>query len=238
LKIPVNLDNYPALKELAGEDKEGFLQLLKSLFNTANEAVASGHHKVSREYFGMEYQDLLKELMGAMFDHKGMMEYLPGPNGKMLSHMYKHALNPLHAAFTKDSTFIVDHEGKEVTFLEKFGMEEEEFTVKRWLQGLLFYSYYCSLPDFARYLAMNDYDLVDEEKHENIAKLIELRPVLDYQKRIGIIPGKLIAETGFFDAGDPPAGETCPACQVPDKLIQVTEALTVCCECKAGYVNS
>jgi hypothetical protein len=238
-KIPVNLENYPALLELAGEDKEGFLQLLKSLFNTANDAVQAGHHKVSREYFGMEYQDLLRELMAAMFDYKGIMDYMPGPNREAISDMYKYAVNPLYAAFTKDDGMLLDAKGKPITFEEKFGQGEEEFTVKAWLQGLLFYSYYCSLPDFAQYLAINDFSLVDNEKHKNIAKLMEVRPVLNYQQAKGILPGKLIPETGFFDAGETfPGTEICPACKSVDKMIEVTEELTVCCECKAGYTNN
>ena len=98
----------------------------------------------------------------------------------------------------------------------------------------MFYSYYCSLPDLARYMALNDYSLVDEEKHENVAKLLEIRPVLDYQKRIGILPGKLIPETGFFHAGDYKDETDCPACQMPDHLFDLGE-MVVCSNCKAGY---
>lgn len=231
-KVPINLTKYPAIKELSMEEAG---PLVSSTFKILDQAVASGYNKVSKEYFGMELQDLLAQLIEGIFDYNGMMEFLPNKsNGAALADMYEHALNPLHAAFTKKD--LLNHEGEKVSFQEKFGMKEGEFTVKKWLQGLLFYSYYCSLPDLAQYLALNDYSLVDEEKHENIAKLIEIRPVLDYQKRIGILPGKLIPETGFFEAGDLKEGETvCPACQMDDQLIKVTNSLVICCHCKAGY---
>lgn len=232
-KVPVNLENYPALMDLANSDKAEFLQLMKSLFTTANNAVREGHTNVSKEYFGISYQDLINELTGAMFDHKGIIDHLPNQlNATTINDLYGHAINPLHAAFTKDN--MLNTAGETVSFVQKFGIEDRDFTVKKWLQGLLFYSYYCDLPSLAQYLALNDYSLVDEEKSKNIAKLVELRPILDYQKRIGILPGKLIPNTGFFDAGDLKE-EECPACQVPDSLLQLSDQLTVCTKCKGGF---
>lgn len=233
-KVPVNLDNYPSLKELAGTNKEEFLTILKTVFSTMDRAVGQGHHKDSKEYFGIAIQDLVGELLGAMFDHKGIIDHLPNKsNAEALSEMYGHALNPLYAAFTKDG--LMNHEGSPVSFEEKFGMTEEKFSVKVWLQGLLFYSYYCSLPDFAEYLALNDFALVDEEKHANISKLLEIKPVLAYQKAIGILPGKLYPETGFFDTGDLNGATVCPACQDPeDSLFSIGE-VTICTNCKGAF---
>lgn len=234
MKIPINLENYPSLGKLSEEDKPQFLQLLKSVFKIIDKSVESDFHVISKEYFGLELQDLIGEILGAIFDHKGIMEHLPNQeNAHMLSNMYGHTLNPLHAAFSKQG--MQDQAGNHVSFEEKFGVRERDFTVKKWMQGLLFYSYYCSLPDLAKSLALNDYDMVDAGKHENIARLIEIRPALNYQKQIGILPGKLIPETGFFDAGDLKE-DNCRACQVPDTLFDLG-AITVCTECRAGYRN-
>ena len=131
----------------------------------------------------------------------------------------------------------MDAEGNKVNFESKFALKEKEFDVKSWLHGLMFYSYYCSLPDLARYLALQDYNLVDEERHKNIAKLVQIRPALNYQKQIGILPGKLIPETGFFECGNEPiTANHCPACQVPGK-IHVLEDISVCTHCYAGFTH-
>lgn len=232
-KVPVNLENYPALQAYAEKDKAAFIGIMKSMFALVNQAVADNWHNISEDYFGMSLQELTSQLLHAMFDHKGIMDHHPNEsNGQALSEMYEYALNPLTAAFTKEG--LLDHEGNAVSFMEKFGLSESEFTVKKWVQGLLFYSYYCSLPDLAKALATNDYTLIDEEKHVNIAKLIEIRPVLDYQKRIGILPGKLIPGTGFFDAGQIKNLNQCPACQVPEEVYDLGE-IAVCTNCKAGF---
>jgi hypothetical protein len=232
-KVPIDMNKYPNLKNMELKDLGS---LVSSVLTHLDDVVSKGFHTVSEKTFGIPYPDLLKELSEAMFDHSGIMSYHPNESSaKAVSEMFQHAVNPLAAAFSKKG--LENHEGNPVTFAEKFGMEEEEFTVKRWLQGLLFYSYYCSLPDFARYLAVSDFALVDEEKHENIAKLIELRPVLSYQKKVGIIPGKLIPETGFFDVGAKITTDlNCFICQSPDQLYDLGK-ITVCTSCKAGYHN-
>jgi hypothetical protein len=241
-KIPIDMSKYPNLKQMELKDLGS---LVSTTLANLDEAVSKGFHSVSERYFGLGYADLSKQLLDAMFDHSGILSYHPNEsNAQAVSEMLGHAINPLHAAFTKENLF--DATGEPVSFEEKFGIAEEDFTAKKWLQGLLFYSYYCSLPDFARYLATSDFSLVDEEKHENIAKLIELRPVLTFQKKIGVIPGKLIPDSGFFDAGSKadwlriPGFETniCPACKAPsDKHLYDLGDITVCTSCKAGFHN-
>lgn len=233
-RIPIDMSKYPNLKQMELKDLGS---LVSATLSNLDEAVSKGFHSVSKRYFGLEYADLSKQLLDAMFDHSGILSYHPNEsNAQAVSEMLGHAINPLHAAFTKESMY--DSTGEPVSFEEKFGMSEEEFTPKAWLQGLLFYSYYCSLPDFARYLATSDFALVDEEKHENIAKLIELRPVLSYQKSQGIIPGKLIPESGFFDCGYEHVVQwvMCLACKSPDTMYDLGD-ITVCTSCKAGFHN-
>lgn len=236
-KVPVNLENYPALMELANTNKTEFLQLMKAMFTIANENVQHNNHEVSKNMFGLEFSDLVKNLVDGIFDYRGMMEHLPNKtNAATLASMNGHYLNPLASAFGGFN--LRDSSGNEVSFEEKFGIGKEDFSVKRWLQGLMFYSYYCSLPDFAKYLATNDYTLLEEEKYANIGKLIEIRPALDYQKKVGILPGKLVPETGFFDCGEIEKDETnCKVCMANDSLIQVTDDLTVCVECKGGFTH-
>lgn len=230
-RVPIDMTKYPALKAM-GKDAG---PLVSALFTMANNVVSKGHDKVSKQYFGLEYQDLINQLSDAMFDYKGITAHLPNQsNAAALNEMFGHTLNPLHAAFTKEN--LMDHKGVPVTFEEKFGVSEKDYTVKRFMQGLLFYSYYCSLPDLADYLAMGEYDLIDDEKYKNIAKLLEIKPVLAYQKAIGIIPGKLYPETGFFQAGDLKDYTECPACRVPEQLFSLgDDDITVCLNCKGAY---
>jgi hypothetical protein len=143
-------------------------------------------------------------------------------------------VNPLHAAFSGNN--LHDRDFKPISFEEKYGMKKKDFTVKNWLQGLMFFSYYGSLPDIANYLHTHDHTLYDTEKHENIDKIIEVRPALSYQKAIGILPSKLIPGSGFFDCGDLNGADNCPACHVPESLFSLGENdITVCLECKGGY---
>lgn len=233
-KIPVNLENYPALLDMAGRDKEGFLSLMKNMFAIANGAVQNEHDKVSKKYFNIELPDLISQMLQAVFDHKGIMQNLPNQeNAETISELYGHAINPLHAAFTKKG--LQNHKGEDVSFEEKFGMKEDEYSVKRWLQGLFFYSYYCDLKDLAQALSLSDYAFIEDEKHENIGKLLELKPILAYQKAIGILPGKLYEGTGFFDGGDLNGSDSCPACKhPPDSLFSLGEE-TICTNCQGAF---
>jgi hypothetical protein len=170
-----------------------------------------------------------------MFDHRGIMNTLPDQeNADFISEAYTYQLNPLHAAF--DNTTIKDRNFKPVSFEEKFGMNKRDYTVKDFIQSLLFYSYYGKMDELAKYLFTNDYSLFDNEKHENIDKLIAIRPALTYQQALGILPGKLIPGTGFFDCGEIKQewDTICHACQ-HDDLHSIDEHTLVCKECKAGY---
>lgn len=228
-KVPINMTKYPHLKAMGKES----IPLISSVFEMLDKAVAEGWHEVSEEFFGATLQDLIKQLTEAVFDHRGIIGFLPDQeNAEALSSLFKHQINPLYSAFSK--TGLMNHDTTPATFEEKFGLKESEYSIKRFFQGLLYYSYYCSLPDFANYLATSDFELMDREKHENIGKLIELRPVMVYQESIGIIPGKLYPDTGFFDCGDLNGATTCPACKHPDSLISLgTES--VCKECKGAF---
>ena len=228
-KVPINMTKYPHLKELGTEAGP----IVSSVFAMLDKAVAEGYHEASEKFFGITIQDLITQMTEAVFDHRGIIGHLPNQdNAEALSRMFTYQINPLYSAFSK--TGLMNHDSSPATFEEKFGLKENEFNVKRFFQGLLFYSYYCSLPDLAVHLSTSDYELMDREKHENIDKLIELRPVLRYQEAIGIVTGKLYPETGFFDCGDLNGAESCPACKHPNTLIPLGE-LTVCTHCKGAF---
>lgn len=230
-RVPIDMTKYPSLQAM-GKDAG---PIVSGVFATLEDMISSGHHETSEKFFGISIQDLTSELLGAMFDHRGILDSMPNQsNAEMISEAYEHTINPLYAAF--DNTDLRDRDFKEISFEEKFGMKKKEFTVKNYIQSLLFYGYYGSLPDIMRYLFTNDHALYDNEKHQNIDKLIEIRPALEYQKAIGILPGKLIPGTGFFAAGELGAYAKCRACKHPDSLFSLGEDdITVCLECKAGY---
>jgi hypothetical protein len=89
--------------------------------------------------------------------------------------------------------------------------------------------------ELSSYLFTNDHSLFDEEKHENIDKLISIRPALNYQRAIGILPGKLINGTGFFDCGDAKNTHQCTACKAQKHLLPLGTDIAVCTECKGGF---
>lgn len=228
-KVPITMTKYPHLQAMGKEAGP----IVSSVFEILDRAVAEGWHDVSEEFFGVSLQELIKELTEAVFDHRGIIGFLPDQeNAAALSSLFKHQINPLHSAFSK--TGLMNHDTTPATFEEKFGLKESEYSIKRFFQGLLYYSYYCSLPDLANHLSTSNYELMDREKHENIGKLIELRPVMRYQEAIGIVPGKLYPDTGFFDCGDLNGAETCPACKHPDSLISLGIE-SVCKECKGAF---
>ena len=229
-KVPIDMTKYPNLKALG---KEGAGPIVSSVFAMLDRAVAEGYHEASEEFFGITLQDLISQMTEAVFDHRGIIGYLPDQdNAEALSKLFTYQINPLYSAFSK--TGLMNHDSSPATFEEKFGLKESEFNVKRFFQGLLFYSYYCSLPDLAVHLSTSDYELMDRDKHENIGKLIELRPVMRYQESIGIVPGKLYPETGFFDCGDLKGAEHCHACKIHNTLYSLGE-ISVCSECKAAF---
>ena len=229
-KVPINMAKYPHLKE-NGID---MVPIVSGVLEALDKNVASGNHKVSEEYFGVSLQELTEQLLSAVFDYEGIMSFLPDKvHGEALAALSGHRLNPLYSAHHK--TDLMNHDASPATFEEKFGLTEEEFSIKHFFQGLLFYSYYCSLPDLAAHLSTNDFSLLESDKYESIDKLIDIRPALTYQKAIGILPGKLIPGTGLFNCGDFPEGEeVCPACKVPDTLHDLgTEVL--CDNCKGAF---
>lgn len=229
-RVPIDMTKYPHLKKM-GKDAG---PIVSGVFAALDRHVASGHHKVSEEYFGVGLQELTEQLLSAVFDYEGIMSFVPDKEqGKALAALSGHTLNPLHAAFTKTS--LMNHDTSPATFEEKFGLKEDEYSIKHFFQSLLFYSYYCSLSDLAAYLSTNDYSLLDEEKYENIGKLIDIRPVLQYQKAIDITQGKLVPGTGLFECGKIPEGtETCPACKVPNTLHDLGEDV-ICESCKGAF---
>lgn len=232
-KVPIDMNKYKSLGALG---KEGAGPIVSSVFAMLDDAVACNYHDASEKYFGVPIQDLMKQMLEAVFDYKGIADFIPDKdNANALSDLYGHEINPLYSAFSK--TNLMNHDTSKATFEEKFGLREDEFTIKRFFQGLLFYSYYCSLPDLAQHLMTSDYYLMEKEKDENILKLIELRPMLRYQQAIGIVPGKLYPDTGFFDGGSMPEDkEKCPSCKMPasESLIDLGEEF-VCTHCKGAF---
>ena len=229
-KIPMNMTKYPHIQELG---KDG-LTIIQSIMNIIDKNISSGNHKIAEEFFGVSLQELTEELLSAVFDYEGIISFLPDKTqGEALAALSGHALNPLYSAFSKEG--LMGQDGMPATFEEKFGLKEEEFSIRRFFQGLMFYSYYCSLPDLAAHLSTNDFSLIDKEKHENIGKLIDIRPVLTYQEKNGILAGKLVPGTGLFECGPFPEGaKVCPSCKVPNTLHDLGEVV-LCENCKGHF---
>lgn len=232
--IPVDLEKYPSLVRLVQQEgQKKFQELMHSLFRIADNAVERGDIEVSKKYFKLPYHIVIREILDAFFDIKGIMEQHGERYAHDLANIYGHAIHPLHAAITGER--LNDREGNNVTFREKYGIGEEEFTIKHWLQGLLFYSYYMSLGDLARYLSLNKLVMAEEEKKKRLERLIKIQPALNFQAENGIPIAAMIPGTGFFDlaVAAENVNEICPACK--NKQIDDLGDLKACRFCNGGF---
>lgn len=230
-RVPVDLGNYPNLAKLS---KEEFLPLMKGLFVMADKAVELGHLEIAEEYFYCPYHEVVSEILSGFFDTESILKNHNQPEtAQFLFDLYKHAEHPLHAALSEIA--LVDKDGEEITFEDKFATKRKDFNIKQWVEGLLFFAWYTNLKDYANALSANNYKLIDEVKTPYLPRLLQIQPVLKKQQEHGVLPGKLIPGTGFFDVAVP-AEELDDHCVVCDSINLVERDTYIGCrECKAGY---
>lgn len=233
MKVSVDLDNYPSLKELVKEDKDGFVHLMKGLFKMADEAAKSGHLQDSKTYFGKPYEEVTSEVMKGFFDTQGMLENHGESHVKHLYPIYKHALHPLHAALSNEK--LEDRDGNVIPFHEKYGLPEKEFSISNWIKTLLFWSRYTDMKDMSKALSLKNFVMADEIKKKYFLRLKEIQPAIEMQEKKGKSIGSFIPGTGLFDVGIPADEVTtiCIACR--KKGIYDTPVAKGCANCAAGY---
>lgn len=234
MKIPVNMENYPALLEYLKRDKEGFLKLMKGLFQMADAAAKRGDLDAAKEYFKTTYEEVVREVMDGFFDTAGILSNHGEPHAKQLFKVYGHQLHPLYAALTDEK--LEDRDGNVIPFHEKFGTESRNFNIKHWIQSLLFWSYYCDMKDMAKAFSLNNLVLAEQAKKRFFARLHEIQPALELQQKNGKSIGSLIPGTGLFDVGIPADDivSICLACKRKGTIYEVDEA-KACSYCSAGY---
>lgn len=229
-QIPLDFNNYPALWELFSQDKKRFAELLKGILAYTDKAVENKHLEKSDQVFKLKYEELLKSLMDAMFDYKGMLEHHENEAERKAMEVLQLEVNPL-AVFTGQA-FALDSKGNKVPEGEFASAED----VKSYFQGLLYGARFVPLKDLANYLNLGKYELVDVLKARNFANLSEIQPALKYQEKQGITQGKLYEGTGYLDCGELDEEDVqCPACQSQTQMLKDYEDKKICLTCKAAF---
>lgn len=231
-KMPkIDLSKYPNLSSL---DKEKRSALMSGLLKMADRAVELGHLDVAEKYFNLPYHEVVSEILAGVFDTEAILKNHGEPDiTKYLFELHQHAEHPLYAALNEVG--LVDRDGEEITFEEKFGCRRKDFSIKQWIEGLLFLSWYLNPKDYASALSTNNWKLVDEAKARYLPRLLKIQPVLKKQAEHGVLIGKLIPGSGYFDIAVP-AEELRGECIVCDSLDLVEhETYVGCRRCQAGY---
>lgn len=230
MKINLNLDNYPHLKDLAETDQMSFSMFLKNIMEFADVSIAEKHHIQARQHFDMSFPSLLGELVDALFDYKGILSHHHSPKEAKLLEILGMENNPLLA-----KNFYRIEDGEMISREEFFAGEG---SIKEWFQSMLYAGRYLSHADLVRYLTLGEFDLVERMKTDRIIELLKIQPALAYQAQHDLIVGKRVSGTGFFDCGNrtiDPNRTECFICLVKGEITKFEDYL-FCHNC-LGAIN-
>lgn len=227
-KFQIDLNNYPSLQKLFEHDTKAFAELMKPTLDDLNRRLAAGHVQTAKQVFQREYPEFQKEVMDAFFDYKGIADQHHNEAEADSMKVLQNELNPL-TIFT-GGTKVYDTAGNLTTPEDYTGMEK--FDVKNYIQSLLYGGRFVHIAELAKYLLLDQYELVEVLQARNFEQLSRIQPALRYQEATGIQVGTLIPDTGVFDLGDYPEEGVCPACG--EELNESPDYFSFCPECKGG----
>lgn len=237
-EVAIDLNRYHYLRRKFEKDPNGFKKIMQTTLKLMDNSLRDQYDEISSKYFKLPFYEVLPELVEAFFDTKGVVDTLPRGSTEYLFSLYKHALHPLHAAMASPKELEDRLTGEKIDFKEQYFSDERNFSIKKWLQSLLFFSYYTNVGDFAKALVLDQATIINSLQETYSYRLIQLQPALNKQKENDILPGTLIPGTGFFDVGmmvNEVESDDCPTCQHPS-LHPIKQGLG-CLNCKAGYVS-
>lgn len=226
-RIPLDFNSYPSLWELFQEDKERFAALLKTTMTTLDQSVKRGDLKVSEKTFNVPYEELMEQLIDAMFEYEGIINNHKNEAERESMKGLAHDINPI--AVLTGNAFALDSKGNHVP-ADQWASATD---IKTYLQSVLYGARFVPLHELAEYLSLGEYEMVDVLKARNFESLAEIQNVLEWQERKGIVKGKLVNGLGLFDGGELTETEYCPICK--ENELQEFLDKYVCNTCKAGF---
>lgn len=229
-RVPVNLENYPhLLNQILQVGPEKGIEALKEWFRILDTVIAKGYPRIVEEKFGYEFGHFVLEVLEGVLDTKGILGVENQQIGESQFNRSGHNNHPLALELDDEE------------FKSKFGMERKDFTVSNWLKGLIWYQAY-HRPEYlgtSRAMRLPSATLMDysgTEIAEQIARILQIQPTLNYQESHGIPVGQLIPGTGLLDVGEVDEEmKVCTVCHIPDTLFQTEQGRIGCKNCKAGW---
>lgn len=237
--VPININDYPELGKLFDDEAQRplFKELASGALKVINDLVAEGRHTQAQELFKMPLPQLMEEVMKGFLDVKEILAHHSDPDiNVMLYAISGDKEHPLHSALVEE--YHTNANNEHIDFKQKFGVSREEFNTREYISSLMFFSWYCSLGDLASFLSGGNYKGLDNLKDEYFLRKLAIQPALKYQADNGVMVGKVLKGTGFFDVEIPASEVTtyCYACKSPQSLIQIPETFHKGCKrCYAGY---
>lgn len=227
--LEIDLNNYPSLLDYPDESQT----LLRDHLKLLNDAMNSKYHLQSKNVFKTDYVSILRDVSDAMFDYKSILAHHPNKAESEAMEILELENNPL-SIFTGYSTPF-DFQGNKMDPTDFLGPYK---SFKTWLQGQLYASRYLPYQDYVRFMYLNEYDILESLKHQNVEKLLMIKPALSYQKENNLPIGKFIPNTGFFDCGPDHDTVDCPACgEIEEHKRPENKHHIYCISCKAGFTK-
>lgn len=233
-QLTINIEeNYPYLYEYVKSRRDA--SIIRDTLKVMDEMVKK-YPQIPEKYFGLSLPELVHELLEGVLSLREILSK-DERMGERIYELWGYDYHPLTVATGNAPPELVprDRDGKEIPYEKKFGMKPGEFSIKHWIQGLVFWNAFCSLEDLARGMELDD-TLLGSALAANVGRLLDVQPALRLQDTNGIPMGTLIPGTALFDTGIPAEliGSTCHACHFPDTLFEMEQAVG-CKQCRAGY---
>lgn len=194
-KLPLDFESYPALWILFQRDKQQFGALVRSLLKLADHAVDNGQDIAIKNAFNLSLDQFVTEILDAFMDYKGITSHHVNEQEAKSMEILKHDNNPL-SLFNGAPAY--NAKGDVIPTKDFLGV----YNIKEWMQGLLYASRYVPHEELVKYMYLDDFDMLDQLKLQNVQQLIKMQPSLTYQKDHNIIVGKRIPGTAYFDLGE------------------------------------
>jgi hypothetical protein len=226
--IKLDLSKYPYLQHLAQSDKEQFVKIMQTYHDMAeNAAMTNFDPDLIKRTFDMSWNDFVRLLHDVFFDYKGIVRQHHDPQEAKAMRILGIENHPLSVFLGESPAY--DAKGEPITLQEYTTAED----ITDFFQSMLYGLRYVSSRDLAHYLMLGEFDLINNLKMQNVEKLLDIQPALQFQKEHDIPIGKRLKGTGFFYIRKHNLVHTdlCPACK--SRTLYQYENHIYCESCKA-----
>ena len=197
MKVQLDLDRYPYLKQLMRKDADTFKNVLQGVMQHMDNAIKDNRLAYSEKVYKRSYTQMINEVMNAFFNIEGIAEQHYNDAEKQGLKSLGADLHPL-AIFTNDAA-VYNTKGENIS--PKAWLGQDDFSIENWLYALFYGARFVSWKELSEYLSLGKYDLIDVLKARNFEQLKSIQADLQKQEERGIPKGKLIPGTGQLDLG-------------------------------------